>query len=129
MFNRLLACFVIPSEVVSMYLFILSFSFYKIEIFVFNLMFYYINSLTVCFNCKAYEYNLYLSWWIFLGRILAKSWVVKSGFIILICFLLAFLLATLWSPISSELAWPQYPLYPGLADCGLNSLHNYLFIF
>ena len=87
-------------------------------------------SFKLCFNWSASEYSLSLSWWIFLGRILAKSWVVKSGFIILTCFLCWLLLEiTLCSLISSALDCPQYPLKPGLADCGLQLNKAYLFIF
>ena len=120
--SRLLPVLLILSDVESIYRFILSFSFSKIDIFVFRRMFSSTRSLTVCFNWSASEYNLSLSWWIFLGKMRAKSWVVRSGFMILICLRCWFLLMTDCSPISSELAWPQYPLKPGLADCGLNKI-------
>lgn len=115
--NLLLPPLVFCSGALSRYLFIFSFSFSKVNILVFNRTFSSTTSLRLCFSWRASEYNLYLSWWIFFGKILAKSCIVRSGLRILGCCLPAWRL--LFYELSSGLACPQYPRCPGLADCGL----------
>ena len=104
----------------SRYLFILSFSFSRIEILVRSLVFSSNISFKVCFSCSVSEYSLYLSWYIFLGMILAKSFVVSYGFIILTCFRCKLREWVSSSFRSSELICICIPRWPGFADCGLN---------
>jgi hypothetical protein len=73
---------------------------------VFSLTFYCVTSLKACLSCNPYEYNLSLSLYIFLGSILAKSLVVRSGFKYLTFFLLLGYLVDC-SSWSSVLGTPQ----------------------
>jgi len=119
-FSLLFCLEVSASDELSIHFNVFSFYFYNMAIFVFNLVFSSFTSFIICFSCSVYEYNLYLSWYIFLGKIREKSCEVRSGFKILTSLFRAWLLL-----ISSQLDCPQYPCF-GFADCGLYTPIVYL---